>query len=216
MRQSDEPMPFRDEDGKYWDTWAGRPVWGRIPAVAWETATVEDVTEEVGAIGAFLATLREQLNVETLSFGQFSVRPQGIFDWFRDGKVWSPVPPSRFAPIFLAYPAVALRFADVLDEPDLSLLVRFADVSPLAVDGLLAAQLVDGGAYRSRVVPARAKELGVNFCRALFEDRYEDVQVAYADFAWSAWFYDIAWDRTWVIVDRGAQRVTMLCTTDTD
>ena len=61
-----------------------------------------------------------------------------------------------------------------------------------------------------------AKELGAGFCRTLFGERYEDVQVAHADFAWSRWFFDIAWDRTWVISDKREQRVTVLCTSDTD
>ncbi|MCA9317198.1 MAG: hypothetical protein KDB73_17045 [Planctomycetes bacterium] len=208
----------RDEDGKYWDTWDGQPVWGMIPATAWEAATVEDVTDERDGVGEFLRAQRERLNVEMLEFGQFSVRPLDRFDWFHGGRLWSPVPPSRFAPVILSYPAVTERLAAVLDHPDLSLLVKFEEVSPLALDGLLAAQLVDGGAYSSpRDYPQkRAKELGAGFCRTLFGERYEDVQVAHADFAWSRWFFDIAWDRTWVISDKREQRVTVLCTSDTD
>ena len=34
--------------------------------------------------------------------------------------------------------------------------------------------------------------------------------------AWSPWFYDVAWDTTWIGVDVGFGRVWLLCVTDTD
>ena len=34
--------------------------------------------------------------------------------------------------------------------------------------------------------------------------------------AWSLWFFDVAWDVTWVIIDRRLQRASLLFTTDTD
>ena len=33
---------------------------------------------------------------------------------------------------------------------------------------------------------------------------------------WSPWFFDVAWDHSWVVTDLRAQRMTLLCLTDTD
>jgi len=34
--------------------------------------------------------------------------------------------------------------------------------------------------------------------------------------AWAAWFRDIAWDTTWVMIDQRHLTIDVLCITDTD
>lgn len=53
-------------------------------------------------------------------------------------------------------------------------------------------------------------------CEAHFADRLEDVEVFHSYKPWSRWFYDVAWDSTWLLVDRRFQVVTILAVTDTD
>lgn len=88
---------------------------------------------------------------------------------------------------------------------------------PLLLDGELAALLVRGGAYeRFRGTHREAKAIAVAAARDLIDDRYEDFEVFHSYRAWSPWFFDNAWDQTWLLVDRRDAEVTLICTTDTD
>lgn len=93
----------------------------------------------------------------------------------------------------------------------------FDQTGALSLDGDLAAALVWGGAYGEfGGSQADAKRLGVDACRALFGDRYEDVCVHRSRAPWSPWFFDVAWDNSWIITDLRTQQMTLLCLTDTD
>lgn len=100
---------------------------------------------------------------------------------------------------------------DFRDEPS------FALKPSLTLDGELALALVEGGAYEKWRGPTRAaKRLGAEVCDALFGDRFGDVVSLQSGRAWSAWFRGVAWDHSWLIVDRGIRRLTLLCVTDED
>lgn len=87
----------------------------------------------------------------------------------------------------------------------------------LGLDGDLATLLVLGGAYERFRGPQReAKRLACRAADNLIQDRYEDFSVYFSDEAWSPWFYDVAWDQTWILVDRRHAEATVIVTTDTD
>jgi hypothetical protein len=87
----------------------------------------------------------------------------------------------------------------------------------LTLGGVLAHELVAGGAYRQfERSAAEAKTIGDGFCAALFGDRFGDVQVYATSSRWAPWFFDVAWDRTWVLIDRRERAIAILCLTDTD
>lgn len=87
----------------------------------------------------------------------------------------------------------------------------------LGLDGDLATLLVLGGAYERFRGPQReAKQLARRAVEDLIQDRYEDFSVYCSDEPWSPWFYDVAWDQTWFLVDRRKAEVTVIATTDTD
>lgn len=200
-----------------WTTFEGQPVWGTIADTDWSTARIELLNASGRGIDDFLSALRETLNCGLFEFRRFSVHPVRNFDWFYDGHVWSDVGPGKFARAFLAHPVVQAELGEVLSGADAAQTNRFERTSPLALDGLLAQQLVDGGSqFRFRGEHRAAKALAAGFCRDLFGERYEDVQVAHASFAWTHWFCDIAWDRTWIVIDKGTCAVSVLCSTDDD
>ena len=65
------------------------------------------------------------------------------------------------------------------------------------LDGSIAAQILCGGAYeRFKERPVTAKQLAVNVCQYMFQDRYEDIQVFESYRPWTDGFYDVAWDIT--------------------
>jgi hypothetical protein len=89
--------------------------------------------------------------------------------------------------------------------------------SPYCFDGRIAELLMFGGAYARFAGSGRgAKDLGRRLVSELFEERYEDVSVFHSESLWSDWFRGVAWDATWVGVDKGKRRIWALLVTDTD
>jgi hypothetical protein len=89
--------------------------------------------------------------------------------------------------------------------------------SSYVFDGDLAQLLMAGGAYeKTKKSGPEAKQLGAAVCESLFGDRYEEVMLFKTFKPWGPWFCDVAWDATWVGVDKGAKRIWVLCVTDTD
>lgn len=85
------------------------------------------------------------------------------------------------------------------------------------LDGSIAAQILSGGAYETfKERPAIAKQLAVNLCQYMFQDRYEDIKVFESYHPWTDWFYDVAWDVTWMVLDSKEQKMWFICATDTD
>jgi hypothetical protein len=87
----------------------------------------------------------------------------------------------------------------------------------LTLDGEIAQVLVQGGAYEKFAGPAHeAKEIARRFCEAVFGDRFAEVQIYKSYKPWSGWFYDVAWDGTWLGFDKRLVKVWLICVTDTD
>lgn len=89
--------------------------------------------------------------------------------------------------------------------------------SPYLLDGDIARTLKSGGAYdKFSGTGKEAKTLAQQFCEDLFEDRYEDIIVFKIRSAWSDWFYDVAWDQTWIVIDKKDLIIWAILLTDTD
>ncbi|MDX8053498.1 hypothetical protein SK571_29355 [Lentzea sp. BCCO 10_0798] len=101
-------------------------------------------------------------------------------------------------------------------DPDISSLEEPL-AATLSLDGMLAWVLVNGGAHKAYEGPAReAKALAVTATEALTQNRFEDFHVHVSRDAWTPWFYDVAWDHTYVLTDLANAEITVLCITDTD
>jgi hypothetical protein len=134
--------------------------------------------------------------------------------WFMSAE------PSGFSAHFDRF-LTSLAVARALPELEMGKTLRaepnFQHIDSFTLDGELAHVLVAGGAYRKFPgAPNEARDVTRAFCDAVFGDRYREVWVYRSRKAWSAWFYDVAWDATWVIADVGTSRVWLLCVTDTD
>lgn len=70
----------------------------------------------------------------------------------------------------------------------------FKEQLAVMLDGSIAAQILWGGAYEGfKERPVIAKQLAVNVCQYMFQDRYEDIKVFESYRPWTDWFYDVAW-----------------------
>lgn len=93
----------------------------------------------------------------------------------------------------------------------------FDRTSALHLDGDLAGALVWAGAYTTfEGSHADAKRLGLAVCAEMFGDAWEDVRVHQSTAPWSPWFFDVAWDHSWIITNMRTQQLTLLALTDTD
>lgn len=86
-----------------------------------------------------------------------------------------------------------------------------------ALDGELAAILMNGGAYKRFEGPAaEAKALGMAIADELLGTRYDEFHCFTTDKAWSKWFGGAGSDVTWALIDLRAKQVTLICVTDED
>jgi hypothetical protein len=147
-------------------------------------------------------------------FAQFIVSEHATLHWFGSRNRLDEI---DFFDRFLSSPAVASAIP--------ALKIGASGVSgtgvewgnSLTLDGEIAQVLVNGGAYKKFGGPAHeAKDIGRRFCESLFGERFTEVQIYKSYKPWSRWFYDVAWDATWLGFDKRHVKVWLLCVTDTD
>lgn len=181
-------------------------MWGEL---VFEPAPLADP-----AVDALLAALcATRVNGGAL-LARWRIRPHPTLSWFTSGCGWEEI---GFPERFFLRAAVVATAPPELDVEHKAKKADFAPRSAYTFEGELLEALMQGGAYeRFRGSVAEARELASVFRAGLFGDRYEEVQVFFTWKAWTPWFYDIAWDGSWLILDREGPHVTLLCVTDTD
>ena len=122
----------------------------------------------------------------------------------------------------LGFPAAFLHLPTV--QAALPAPVRVADQTETAflrldepLEDALTIRLVSGGAYVAcDLSPDDAEEAAIAFCEALFGDGSSEVTHYLSELGWHGWLHDLAWDATFVSVDRVTRRVAVLMLTDMD
>lgn len=86
------------------------------------------------------------------------------------------------------------------------------------LEGSLTQILINGGAYNKwRSSEDEARSLARNFLDLVAAEKYRSWVTGIRFYsAWTDWFYDVAWDSTFVIYNAATQKWWLLCTTDTD
>jgi hypothetical protein len=185
-----------------------------VTAWLWRAVDIRAIDETPAEVESYLGELR-RVNVNgAAAFARFEVKGNREFDWFASRNRWDEI---AFFQQMLSHPVVRSRIPEVTKDANFDESIKFEWGSSLVLDGELARALVSGGAYkRFEGTPRAAKDLGGRVCEALFGDRFLDVEVFRCWKAWSAWFHDVAWDNTCVLIDRRLQQVSFLFSTDTD
>lgn len=89
--------------------------------------------------------------------------------------------------------------------------------SVFGMEGDLTHMLLDGGAYeRFRGTVEEARWMTRRFMESVFGTDLHRLWASTSSTPWTTWFYDIAWDTTFVVWDRQQRRFVLLCCTDTD
>jgi hypothetical protein len=180
----------------------------------WNDVEMVPCLEPVAAVDRYLALMRE-FNVNGGAiFARFGLSCNRDFDWFATRRRWVEI---DFLSNFLSHATVREQLPAVVDGLKTEAIQPFDWRSSLTLDGELARNLVFGGAYKKFEGPAHeAKQIGVEVCKGLFGDRFNDVEVFASCSPWSSWFMDVAWDSTHIIIDRLNQTVSIIASTDTD
>ena len=117
----------------------------------------------------------------------------------------------------LASNAFVTAFGDVQPYKTPEVALDWEWSSSYVLGGDLASVLMLGGAYKNfKGSSEEAMELGRQFTFDLFGNRYEDVGVFKCYQAWSSWFHNIAWDTTWMGVDKKDLTAWIIFCTDAD
>lgn len=147
-------------------------------------------------------------------FFAFRLKDHPTFHWFGSRNRLEEI---NFITRFLNLPIVSENI--VVINPNKSLIseTEFEWASSFVLDGELAETLIHGGAYHKfNGSGITAKKLTMSFCEEIFGNRYLEIQMYKSYRPFTDWFYDVAWDVTWLGFDKRNLRVWLLCLTDTD
>lgn len=166
------------------------------------------------AIDELLLNLRKSHVNGGAEFACFRIEENPVFHWFGSRNRLDEI---NFFDRFLNMPIVTENLSAIrLGESKVSN-TNFEWASSFTLDGELAQTLVQGGAYHKfGGSDYEAKQIGANFCEVLFGHRFSEVQMYKTHKPFTEWFYDIAWDATWLGFDKREIKVWLLCVTDTD
>jgi hypothetical protein len=174
---------------------------------------VEDSSSlrRVGAIDAFLAEVsRQYVNGGCLLY-RFETLDPALLNFAQAGGV------SRLLAAFLDRPAVKNALNDVKLASAKAIPPPFRPMSSFELEGALTEILLGGGAYiRGMESDDDARRMSRAFVDALLGDHRRSSTVFALEGAWTRWFYDVAWDCSYLILDPLARAWWSLFMTDTD
>ncbi|MFM6206083.1 hypothetical protein [Planktothrix sp.] len=181
----------------------------------WDELDVVSVPFKDPAINVMLEELRKVHLNGGAEFAGFQLSPHLVLEWFGSRNLLNEI---NFFEQFVTLPPVMESLSALeIETPLTTSLDLTEDTSAFTLDGELAEILVLGGAYEKfKGTAKQAKTLGTKFCDALFQDRYDEIQMYITQEPWTEWFADVAWDVTWFGVDKRNYQIWLLCITDTD
>lgn len=191
-----------------------KPIMGpnKLRAI-WEAVKIEPVEFDGPALQEILANLRESHANGGAEFASFHIEGGDEFMWFISRGYCSEL---EFPERFLRTKAVVDALPDLCEELSADPF-GFEELGSFLFSGKLAQAVYSGGAYGGgEGGPGGAFAIADDFRKLLFGDRFHEVVVYSSYKPWSVWFFDVAWDATWLIIDRRHSRVSVLAVTDTD
>ena len=177
------------------------------------SAGVEDATtlRRNGAINAFLSEVSRQLVNGGCLLYRFDDLDPSLFNFAQPGGL------SRLLQQFLNDPTVRKALADVNLDSAKAIPPPHRILGSFEFEGALTEILLGGGAYVSGLSSKDdARGMSRAFVEAMLEQRRRGAPVFALEGAWTSWFYDVAWDASYVIIDPSARAWWILLMTDTD
>ena len=180
----------------------------------WETLSFGLVEDEYPQTQAYINALREVFDNGAVEFRAFSVPEHEVFDWYASRNQFHEM---GFFKEFWSSPTVKQEFPYQLNDYNFFSHDLFDWSSPFLFGGLLAWALSSGGAYhRHPLGPVDAKMKGDAVARELVGDAYDEVLLFQSHAPWSTFFWDVAWDYTWIVINKEHRHIYVIIATDTD
>jgi hypothetical protein len=197
------------------------PIWDEQPPertttairALWKDLCIEGSLNAEPAAAILLEALRKTHSNGGAKFATFTIAYNRTFQWFISRNLWNEI---EFPEHFLKSPAVTALLPELCKDTR-SDSFEFEQISAFSFAGDLAQTLSQGGAYnKHQPGPGDASAIAERFQQTLFGDRFDEMLALKSFKPWSAWFFDIAWDSTWLILDKRHSKVCLLAVTDTD
>jgi hypothetical protein len=180
----------------------------------WTTVGFERIGMPFPAIERFVMEVRPLYANGKVEHAAFTLPEHPVFDWFASRsqyhemgffqQFWKAKGPKEVFPH-------ALRDLNFFDQQ------IFSFASPFQLGGGLAWMLSAGGAYqRFERGGVEAKRLGEEAAAEMLDASYDGPLAFQSGIAWSEFFLDVAWDHTFLVIDRKRRIVHALLATDTD
>lgn len=176
----------------------------------WRDLTVSHVDLDHPAIGLLLMEFLETHS--KAAFACFEISDHPVLQWYGSRNMLDEI---DFFRKILPHPTIRDLLVGLLIPKK----IRELDVhwgTSFILDGTFAQVLVNGGAQGCfGGEDSEAKEIGLNFCDALFEGRYSENLVYDSFDSWTPWFSgDANYDHTWFGIDKRLSRFWLLAITD--
>lgn len=178
----------------------------------WNSLLIDFVAAKSPAIEEYVTQLGKCYINGSVKYGCFKLGDSEVLDWYCSRnrlkemqffrKVWEQEPIKSF-----------FNLSDICDDSNKA----FKWSSPFLLGGSLAWVLDGGGPYeKPDWGGAISKELGEKAALELIANDYEDSVVITCNLAWCSFFLDVAWDCTWVVLNKKTRLLHVLMATDTD
>jgi len=116
---------------------------------------------------------------------------------------------------FLVAPTIRAMLKELELPPLSETLPGFHYCSAYEMEGALVATLLRGGAYNKFPgTEDEARRLARDFVSVIGHQHSEVFEIV--EEAWTSWFYNVAWDLSFVVLNSRQLRWWILCMTDTD
>ena len=180
----------------------------------WKEADFSISTRSFPFTLEYIQALQRRYENGHVFFASFQGAAHRVFDWYvaRNDlqgllffhKFWHTPTPARV----LSELRVPASYAN---DP------RFQSTSSFTFAGEIVSQLYHGGAYHeSHGSGAEEMLLAERSAHELIQNRFSEVLVFVNHTAWTDFFFDIAWDGTWILLDKRDRAIHILAATDTD
>lgn len=178
----------------------------------WDSLQIDLVSAKNPAIEEYASHLGKYYANGNVKYGCFKLGDSEVLDWYCSRnqlkemlffwKVWEKEPIKSF-----------FKLSEIDEESNKD----FEWSSPFVLGGSLAWVLDNGGPYtKPNWGGEKSKKVGEKAAQELIANDYEDSLVLVNHVAWCSFFFDVAWDYTWVVLNKKTRLLHILMATDTD
>ena len=189
-------------------------VWISVTTSEWEEVEYAIGSHTSPAMHTLVTAMKEQFTNGGCLLTQFDAKDAAQFDAALAGDRQGH---GRLLAAFLNRPEVRGGLAVLQIAAAANIPPAFRSMGTFELEGALVEILQGGGAYTRGIgSESRARALAKQFVDSLVGENRRHCTVFVIEEAWTPWFFDVAWDYSYLVFDPVARRWWTLFMTDTD